>query len=329
MSNLELLSAGFSTILGTEVLPQKNGEKFSIHDLFSQTYVMRPPSSVSAPLHLTVETFATQVTEKVTVCDMKAEIENKVGIKADQIRLIYGGRKLQDDQIVKDYGIQPNETIHLVLYMIGGGAPLPRVFNTDELDSTFDYDSTNAKDDGVRYMRGGFEYKRPYGWKRIAIKVVGRYGDDQWLGPNGIRTDQARGEWPVSYHGTNMGSAKMILKEGYKPGPRSLYGKGIYTSPSLEMVERLYAQEFTHKGKTYKMVLQNRVNPDQQNGHLEIIRSSQTGVGADYWLSPACGDDVRPYGILILEVPQPKPKPAVQTKASLQTPGVQGLQPRP
>ena len=222
---------------------------------------------------------------------------------------------------MKDYGIQPNETIHLVLYLVGGGAPLPRAFNTDKLDSTFDYDFTNAKDDGVRYMRGGFEYKRPYGWKRIAIKVVGRYGNYDWLGPNGIRPDQARGEWPVSYHGTNMGSATMILKEGYKPGPRALYGKGIYTSPSLEMVERLYAQEFTHKGKTYKMVLQNRVNPDQQNGHLEIIRSSQTGVGADYWLSPACGNDVRPYGILIREVPQPQPKPAVQSKASCQTPG--------
>ena len=152
-----------------------------------------------------------------------------------------------------------------------------------------------------------------------------RCGKDNWLGPNGIRTDQAHGEWPVSYHGTNMGSAKMILKEGYKPEPRALYGKGIYTSPSLEMVERLYAQEFTHKGKTYKMVLQNRINPDQRNGHLEIIRSSQTGVGADYWLSSASSDDVRPYGILIREVQQPKPKPAVQSKATCLSPGVQGL----
>ena len=43
--------AGFSTNLGTEVVPRKNGEKFSTHDLSSQTYVMRPlvPSSVAAP----------------------------------------------------------------------------------------------------------------------------------------------------------------------------------------------------------------------------------------------------------------------------------------
>jgi len=78
-----------------------------------------------------------------------------------------------------------------------------------------------------------------YGWKRIAIKVVGRYGNDDWLGANGLRTKESSGEWHVAYHGTNMSSAKLILKEGYKPGLRALFGKGIYTSPSLEMVEKL------------------------------------------------------------------------------------------
>lgn len=101
-----------------------------------------------------------------------------------------------------------------------------------------------------------------------------------------------------------MSNANMILKEGYKPGPGGLYGKGIYTSPNLEMVDRLYAQEFTHGGKTYIIVLQNRVNPDCRNGRLEIIPASKTGVGADYWLSPAYNMNVRPYGVLIREVPK-------------------------
>ena len=60
----------------------------------------------------------------------------------------------------------------------------------------------------------------------------------------------------------------------------------------------MYAQEFTHKGEKYKIPLQNRVNPDQSNGHLKIIPASETGVGADYWLSPN-HSDVHPYGILI------------------------------
>ena len=334
MSNLELLSAGFSAILGTNVVPKKNGEEVSIHDLFQQTYVMRPPSSVRAPgefdvnvITLTGEVHSIRVTEKYTIYNMKTAIQDQTGTPYEQIRLIFAGKQLEDGQTVKNYGLQPDDTVHLVFRLCGGGAPLPRAFNTDELDPDFDYDFTDVEDDGERYMRGGFEYKRPYGWKRIAIKVVGRYQNDDWLGPNGIRTDQARGEWPVSYHGTNMSSAKMILKEGYKPGPRALYGKGIYTSPNLEMVERLYAQEFTHRGKTYKMVLQNRVNPDRRNGHLEIIRASQTGVGADYWLSPAYDNDVRPYGILIREVLKSTSQPAFQSNNVCST--SQGISPQP
>ena len=150
-------------------------------------------------------------------------------------------------------------------------------------------------------MRGGFEYKRPYGWKRYAVSVLNRYVNDDWLGPDGIRTGQASGEWPVSYHGTNKISAEKIVEEGYKIGPGAMYGPGIYTSPSLEMVERIYAKEFSYVGKSYKVALQNRVNPDR-NGHLKIVSASQTGVGADYWVSPN-EHDVRPYGVLFREVP--------------------------
>ena len=75
-----------------------------------------------------------------------------------------------------------------------------------------------------------------------------------------------------------------------------MYGSGVYTSPSLEMVEKRYAKEFVHDGKSYKIAFQNRVNPDS----LKVIPASENGVGADYWLSPS--DDVRPYGILIRKV---------------------------
>ena len=315
MSNLDLLSAGFSAILGTNVLPH-GGTGIPIHDLFSSTYVMRPLEAVDPGemfdlnvVFLSGKTRTIRVSGKQTIAHVKAEIQKLPDDKFPSIetfRLIYNSTHILDnEQTLDECGIQPDATVFVVLRLRGGGAPL---FNTDDLDPDFDFDFTDVKDDGKRYMRGGFEYKRPYGWKRIAIKVVGRYADDKWLGPNGIRTDQARGEWPVSYHGTNMKSAKMILEKGFKAGPRALYGKGIYTSPSLEMVERLYAQEFTHNGKSYKIVFQNRVNPDQRNGHLEIIPAAETGVGADYWLSPACtkdATDVRPYGILIREVPQP------------------------
>lgn len=314
MSNLELVSAGFSAILGTEVVPQETGGTLSIHDLFRQTYVMRPVAALALETHredtfnvnvasLTGATARIEVTGKFTIEEVKAEIERRRDIPMDQIRLVYCAQQLEDKRTVDDYGIKPEDTIYLVIRLPGGRSSFG--FNTGELDPGYDYDFTNVKDDGQRYMRGGFQYKRPYGWKRIAIKVVKRYDDDQWLGPNGIRTAEAPGEWPVSYHGTNMTSAKLILKDGYKPGPGAKFGLGIYTSPSLEMVQRLYAQEFNYSGKTYNIVLQNRVNPDQSNGHLQIIPASDTGVGADYWLSSAQDAvDVRPYGILIREVPK-------------------------
>ena len=50
------------------------------------------------------------------------------------------------------------------------------------LDPGFDYDFSNEKDDNTKFMRGGHRYYRPYGWKRFALKVCGKYGDDTWLG---------------------------------------------------------------------------------------------------------------------------------------------------
>ena len=325
MSKLGLLSAGFSAVLGKEVVLQEGGAaSLSIHDVLKQTYVMKPPGFTPPSPEPVLETFpifvrglfgtsfgsdfavhdtlTLQVTEGHSVEQMKLQIQESVKIALEQFDLIFNNKPLNDDRTVKYYGIKPGSTIFFVLRLKGGGGPL--TVSTDELATEFDFDFTSVKDDGKRYMRGGFEYKRPYGWKRYAVRALGRYENDEWLGPHGIRTNEASGEWPVSYHGTNLSSAEKILEEGYKPGPRAKFGIGIYTSPSLEMVERLYAKEFSYNGKRCKIAFQNRVNPDP-NGHLEIISASETGVGADNWLSPKDNKDVRAYGILIREVPKP------------------------
>ena len=100
----------------------------------------------------------------------------------------------------------------------------------------------------------------------------------------------------MSYHGTDILRASQTVLVGFEPGSIARYGKGIYTSPSLEMVEKFYAQEFTHEGKSYKIAFQNRVNPDR----LKVIPARETGAGADYWLSRT--GDALPYGVLICEV---------------------------
>ena len=321
--DLDLLTTGLMKVLGVDVVlrrPERCDEisrlycDLKVEDLFRQTHIMRPPYSLtlldepSEMFDLYVnrvcaETQSIRLSGNQTIEEAKAKIGRIKGIKKEEMKLVYSGEVLDDARTLNDYQIRPEETIFSVPCLPDGRPSLSYVFDESFLDATFHYDLSNVKDDGKKYMRGGFEYKRPYGWNRLAMKVIGKYENDAWLGPDGLRTREDPKEWPVSYHGTDSTSAKLILKQGYKPGPRMKFGKGIYTSPSLEMVERLYAQEFTHDGKTYKIALQNRVNPDQKNGRLEIIPASETGAGADYWLSPKSqNNDVRPYGILIREV---------------------------
>ena len=58
---------------------------------------------------------------------------------------------------MKDIGLQPRSTIYFVLRLRGRGGPLK--VSADELAPEFDYDFTDATDDGQRYTRGRFEYK--------------------------------------------------------------------------------------------------------------------------------------------------------------------------
>ena len=318
-ATLELIAVAFSAMIGVEVVTPQRGAllglpKLSIHQLFRATYIMRPIENANPGevfnvyiRTLTGVRVVIQVTNNFTIAEVKAAIEIKEGIRAHEQRLVFNTKALEDHQTVATAGITPNSTIFLIVLLRGGGPSFQ--LDVDELDPGYDYDFTNEVDSGQKFMRGEFEYHRPYGWKRFAIQVLGRKeygGDNTWLGPGGIRTETSGDEWPVSYHGTNMESAKKIAEQGFKAGPRKLYGKGVYSSPSIEMVFRCYAQKFTHNGKTYKVAMQNRVNPDQKNGHLKIVDKSETGVGADYWVSIKHDAskgiyDIRPYGILVRE----------------------------
>lgn len=317
----KLLAAAFSSMLGIEVKPSTDAtprdaessppQKLTVYDLFRCTYVMQPYEAEggrgASEIHVRTLTGASHtvpVNSQTSVGEVKAAIAASANIAPEFQRLIHASNELHDHQTIEGAGIPHGGTLYLVVMLPrGGGFQLDPSF----LDPQFDYDFTGKQDDGKDYIRGGYVYKRPYGWMRYAIKVLGipEYDGDQWLGPNGIRVNTTDGEWPVSYHGTAMENVTKIMEQGLRPGPRQLFGKGVYTSPSLDMVSRLYAKEFQFEGKSYKVVLQNRVNPD--GGHLKIVPAAITGVGADYWVAPKHDTklgtyDVRPYGILIREV---------------------------
>ena len=224
-----------------------------------------------------------------SIHQLKEHIQEKLGIKVDDQCLYFKGIILEDTETIENSKITDNATVTLFHRVQGGSKPIPLYsLGSTYLDSNWDYDFTNMSDDGKVYMRGGYQYYRPYGWKRIAIKVKGMYEDDIWLGGTGIRTEQSIGEWAVTYHGTSNKWFNKICKEGLKPGARDKYGIGVYSTPDIKVAEEDYAKEFKYKGEMYKGVFQNRVNP--RGMHID---------NDDYhWL---CEDpkNIRPYGLCI------------------------------
>lgn len=215
-------------------------------------------------------------------------------LDTSDLSIFYAGKKLVDDnRMISDCDIQNESLIHVVF----GSSSRPSYFYyvpQNSRDPRFDYDFTHVNDNGKHFYRGGKEYHRPCGWYRYALKVLGKYENDTWLGKPGKRYDSSDEEWPVSYHGTAVSNAGDITQEGYllSKGIRFKFGKGIYSTPSIEVALK-YAQCFKHEGKEYRIVFQNRVNTDG----LKVIDGRTTGKGI-YWVQ-SNENYIRPYGICI------------------------------
>ncbi|CAB1435846.1 unnamed protein product, partial [Pleuronectes platessa] len=177
----------------------------------------------------------------------------------------------------------------------------------------YDYDFKNLTETET-YWRGGEKYERPCGWYRFGLKVLDKYPGTTWLGTTYRSIQSSPGEWPVSYHGTSKTGAGGIIGDHYQPGPGQVYGRGIYSTPDINEANK-YAKTFTSSknGKTYKVVLQNRIDPEYRKKYFNDL----------YWLVPipkGTSEDeeqemveraIRPYGLLLKEPEDRSSEPSV------------------
>ncbi|XP_057181306.1 uncharacterized protein LOC130548501 [Triplophysa rosa] len=189
------------------------------------------------------------------------------------------------------------------------GSSLKKLFCVPDefFDPAYDFDFTHMSksNSDSDCKRGNEPYERPYGWKRFALKVRDKYPDgNAWLGTDGWRNHSDPGEWPVSYHGTSVQRAEGIIKTRYKVGGGKMWGRGIYSTPDIDVADSFSTTVKPIKnGKTYSVIIQNRVNPKNR----KIIEDM------DYWLIPIpdgtsaekekeiVESSIRPYGLLIKE----------------------------
>ena len=69
---------------------------------------------------LSGKTITVEVEKDDTIENLKRKICDKQGVPADQQRLIFSGKQLENGNTIGDYSMQQGSTVHLVLHLRGG-----------------------------------------------------------------------------------------------------------------------------------------------------------------------------------------------------------------
>ncbi|EAY07345.1 Ubiquitin family protein [Trichomonas vaginalis G3] len=88
------------------------------------------------------------------VDDLYRILSGKVGIPADQQRLVFNGKQLERGNTLKDYGIQEYSILHLVLRLVGA-KPVIYLYPEEETDVTV---NIKAKDGEFSFVYPSFDH---------------------------------------------------------------------------------------------------------------------------------------------------------------------------
>ena len=141
--------------------------------------------------------------------EIKYLLEESEGVPVDYNRvvLLYNGKQMRDGKRISYYGVSiyygtlliiihvrfktlqvsDNSVIDFTPTLKASAPNVPMILDDQQvLDPKYDWDFSKETDEG-EYYRGEHRYYRPYGWKRFALKVLGKYEDDKWLGIRGMQ----------------------------------------------------------------------------------------------------------------------------------------------
>ena len=108
--------------------------------------------------------------------DLKCTIEDLIRIVLSKQKLIYNSKELtRNTETLFNLGIKSGANLYLIINKHDEDFVL---FYEKIFDPYYDFDLTNIVDRNKKFLRGGKECRRPCGWKRIALKVTGKYEDD-------------------------------------------------------------------------------------------------------------------------------------------------------